>query len=118
MIWRIPNLSPTINSIAAATIKRKIIRFSDNDCFIVLNAYKNLAAQRLALAAWWEDQLTKRKNAFAATAVFSRRVPPSPPARIVGQSGFCRLLRRKPGNKEWRFLFVFFIRLAEAQFKL
>lgn len=38
-------------------------------------------------------------------------------ARIVGQSGFCRLLRRKPGNEERRFLFVLFIRLAEAQFK-
>jgi hypothetical protein len=26
-------------------------------------------AQRLALAAWWENQLTKRKKAFAETAV-------------------------------------------------
>ncbi len=41
-------------------------------------------AQRLALAAWWESQPTKRKNAFVGTAVLARRVPPSPPARIVG----------------------------------
>jgi hypothetical protein len=37
---------------------------------------------------------------------------------IGGQSGFDRLLRRKPGNEERRFLFVLFIRLAKAQLKL
>jgi len=42
-------------------------------------------AQRLALAAWWESQPTKREKAFAETAALARRVPPSPPARIVGQ---------------------------------
>mgnify|MGYP000566003486 CR=1 FL=1 len=45
----------------------------------------SLGAQRLVLAAWWGNQPTKRKNAFAWTAVFSRRIPPSPPARIVGR---------------------------------
>jgi hypothetical protein len=41
------------------------------------------AAQRLALAAWWEDQPTKRKNASRLNQLKSHGPPPSPPARIV-----------------------------------
>ena len=51
-----------------------------SDCDAVIQC----AAQRLALAAWWENQPTKRKNVFAEAAVLARRVPPSPLHALLG----------------------------------
>src|SRR5215208_6185505 len=44
----------------------------------------NLTAQRLALAACWGNQPSKRKKLLAWTAVFSRRVPTSPLHALLG----------------------------------
>jgi len=66
------------------------------------------ACQQLALAAWWEKQLTKRKNASALESAFC--LPPSSLRAVLGDDWTPHhhspnFLNRLNSSGEWMMIF-------------
>ena len=70
------------------------------------------AAQRLALAAWWENQLTKRKKAFAWTPPSLHGPPPSPQQAVLARFRVVRLVMQ---NQKTNFINIFAIKFYPSR---